>query len=380
MQLFFINGRPVRSKTVMAALEEAFRSYLPHGKYPGAVLFVELPLGLTDVNVHPAKLEIKFADERPVFSAVYYAVRNRLTASTQPAEQPEEAVSPSAAPENVPKRTAEPANPAKSTKTAGPREPFPKPSLFSASAPKKNDEPKGFRADIGLEDLQMGTPLRVAQPEEPTGGEQPDAPAQGTLLPEDPQQKMDDRPYHKLIGEAYDAFLFVETADEVLVIDKHAAHERILYEQLASRKQVRSQGLLTGIPLTLPPGDAAVLCENAPYLAEFGFEVEPFGGDTVLVRAVPASLAGTKELRTLLEGFASELTDGSRVSFEEKCDRALFTVACKAALKAGIPNDPAHNEWIVEQLLENPSLRYCPHGRPVLKSLSKREIEGYFDR
>ena len=380
MQLFFINGRPVRSKTVMAALEEAFRSYLPHGKYPGAVLFVELPLGLTDVNVHPAKLEIKFADERPVFSAVYYAVRNRLTASTQPAEQPEEAVSPSAEPENVPKRTAEPANPAKSAKTAGPREPFPKPSLFSASAPKKTDEPKGFRADIGLEDLQMGTPLRVAQPEEPTDGEQPDAPAQGTFLPEDPQQKMDDRPYHKLIGEAYDAFLFVETADEVLVIDKHAAHERILYEQLASRKQVRSQGLLTGIPLTLPPGDAAVLCENAPYLAEFGFEVEPFGGDTVLVRAVPASLAGTKELRALLEGFASELTDGSRVPFKEKCDRALFTVACKAALKAGIPNDPAHNEWIVEQLLENPSLRYCPHGRPVLKSLSKREIEGYFDR
>lgn len=383
MQLFFINGRPVRSKTVMAALEEAFRSYLPHGKYPGAVLFVELPLGLTDVNVHPAKLEIKFADERPVFSAVYYAVRNRLTASVQPTEQAEEAIPPSAGPEIVPKGSAEPVrptDPTNSAKTVGPREPFPKPSPFSASAPKKTDGPKGFRADIGLEDLQMGTPLRVEQPEAPTDGERADAPAQGTLLPEDPQQKMDDRPYHKLIGEAYDAFLFVETAEEVLVIDKHAAHERILYEQLASRKQVRSQGLLTGIPLTLPPGDASVLCENAPYLAEFGFEVEPFGGDTVLVRAVPASLAGTKELRTLLEGFASELTDGSRVPFAEKCDRALFTVACKAALKAGIPNDPAHNEWIVEQLLENPSLRYCPHGRPVLHRLSKREIEGYFDR
>ncbi len=385
MQLFFINGRPVRSKTVMAALEEAFRSYLPHGKYPGAVLFVELPLGLTDVNVHPAKLEIKFADERPVFSAVYYAVRNRLSSNGQPTEQPEPseaAISSSAEPEKASAETSEaaqPADPAEKAEFAEARRPFPKPSLFSSPARKEPAEPKGFRADIGLEDLRMGTLLRVAQPETPDGGEEAES-AQGTLLPEDPQQKLDDRPYHKLIGEAYDAFLFVETADAVLVIDKHAAHERILYEQLASRKQVRSQGLLTGIPLTLPPGDAAVLCENASYLAEFGFEIEPFGGDTVLVRAVPASLAGTKELRTLLEGFASELTDGSRVPFAEKCDRALFTVACKAALKAGIPNDPAHNEWIVEQLLENPSLRYCPHGRPVLKRLSKREIEGYFDR
>ena len=118
----------------------------------------------------------------------------------------------------------------------------------------------------------------------------------------------------------------------------------------------------------------------APYLAEFGFEIEPFGSDTLLVRAVPASLAHTKDLKSILERFASDLTSGSRVSFAEKCDRALFTVACKAALKAGIPNDAAHNEWVVEQLMQNPSLRFCPHGRPVMHALTRKEIEGYFDR
>lgn len=212
--------------------------------------------------------------------------------------------------------------------------------------------------------------LRVAQP---TGEE--------LLAAEAPAQlQMDERPYWKLIGEAYDAFLFVETGQDVLMIDKHAAHERILYEKLASRKEVHSQTLLSGVPITLPPGASDMLCENAAYLAEFGFEIEPFGGDTLLVRAVPATLAGTKELKTLLEGFAEELTAGGRVSFAEKCDRALFTVACKAALKAGIPNDPAHNEWIVERLLENESLRFCPHGRPVMHRLSRKELEGYFDR
>lgn len=381
MQFFFVNGRPVRSKTAMAALEEAFRSYLPHGKYPGAVLFVELPLGLTDVNVHPAKLEIKFADERPVFSAVYYAVRNRLTdpgkadASDLQAEKPAESTAPPQKEMPV------------SAKETPIHKPAPAPAVPSAKAsvppahksPEPPRAPNSFRASIGEEDLAMEPVLRVAQPTEeelPAAEKAEETAAQSASE----QLQMDARPYWKLIGEAYDAFLFVETEKEVLMIDKHAAHERILYEQLASRKEVHSQQLLSGIPITLPLGAADLLCENAEYLAEFGFQIEPFGGDTLLVRAVPASLAGTKELKTLLEGFAEELTTGSRVSFAEKCDRALFTVACKAALKAGIPNDPAHNEWIVARLLEDNSLRFCPHGRPVLHSLPRRELEAYFDR
>lgn len=373
MQFFFVNGRPVRSKTAMAALEEAFRSYLPHGKYPGAVLFIEMPLGLTDVNVHPAKLEIKFADERPVFSAVYYAVKNRLTdpgkkEAADPKPKPLSETPPAKQETPIVARAEKPAS-APVTHSAPASHPAP-----SAAAPAEPRAPKAFRANIGEDDLAMEPVLRVAEPtEDAAAAEIPsETPAE--------QLQLDERPYWKLIGEAYDAFLFVETETEVLFIDKHAAHERILYEQLASRKEVHSQTLLSGVPITLPTGEAELLLENAAYLAEFGFEIEPFGGDTLLVRAVPATLAGTKELKTLLETFASELTDGSRVSFAEKCDRALFTVACKAALKAGIPNDPAHNEWIVKRLLEDDSLRFCPHGRPVLHRLPRRELEGYFDR
>lgn len=382
MQFFFVNGRPVRSKTAMAALEEAFRSYLPHGKYPGAVLFIDMPLGLTDVNVHPAKLEIKFADERPVFSAVYYAVKNRLNdpgnlsdiGKGNIEEQPKEEERP--APVSAPH--ARPASPLSMSERQAV---LAASAMFAAAKAKEAPEqepskqPRSFSAGIGEEDLAMEPLLRVAQPTEE------ELKASGPQQLQQLQQlQFDERPYWKLLGEAYDAFLIVETQAEVLFIDKHAAHERILYEQLASRKEVHSQTLLSGIPITLLPGEVDLLLENAAYLAEFGFEIEPFGGETLLVRAVPATLAGTKELKTLLETFASELTGGSRVSFAEKCDRALFTVACKAALKAGIPNDPAHNEWIVKRLLEDESLRFCPHGRPVLHRLPRRELEGYFDR
>lgn len=370
MQLFYVNGRSIRSKTMQAALEEAFRSYLPHGRYPACVLFLEIPYGLTDVNVHPAKLEIKFANERPVFSAVYYAVKNKLnenpaSVQEQPAQEAPAAETP------APQSASEPVQiPASTVRSA--------PTYTPTYTPPKREEPprRTFDARIGEEDLDMQTMLRFAQPteEEARTYEQHKEEAQPV------QVQIDERPYHRLLGEAYNAFLFVETKNEVLVIDKHAAHERILYEKLASKKEVHTQQLLSPIPLTLADDDVANLCENAPYLAEFGFEIEPFGSDTLLVRAVPASLANTKDLRSILERFASDLTGGSRISFAEKCDRALFTVACKAALKAGIPNDAAHNEWVVEQLMENPALRFCPHGRPVMHALTRKEIEGYFDR
>ena len=370
MQLFYVNGRSIRSKTMQAALEEAFRSYLPHGRYPACVLFLEIPYGLTDVNVHPAKLEIKFANERPVFSAVYYAVKNKLnenpaSVQEQPAQEAPAAETPAPQPASEPVQIS-----ASAVRSA--------PTHIPTYTPPKREEPprRTFDARIGEEDLDMQTMLRFAQPteEEARTYEQQKEEAQPV------QVQIDERPYHRLLGEAYNAFLFVETKNEVLVIDKHAAHERILYEKLASKKEVHTQQLLSPIPLTLADDDVANLCENAPYLAEFGFEIEPFGSDTLLVRAVPASLANTKDLRSILERFASDLTGGSRVSFAEKCDRALFTVACKAALKAGIPNDAAHNEWVVEQLMENPALRFCLHGRPVMHALTRKEIEGYFDR
>jgi DNA mismatch repair protein MutL len=194
------------------------------------------------------------------------------------------------------------------------------------------------------------------------------------------QTAIEEKPYYRLVGELYNAFLVVETEKEALFIDKHAAHERILYEKLASRKEVHSQQLLAPISITLTGEESAALLENASHLEEYGFEVEAFGSDTVLVRAVPGTLAGTRDLKGILEGFAADLAKGGRVSFAEKCDRALFTVACKAALKAGIPNAPEHNAWVVERLMEDASLRFCPHGRPVIHPLPRRDMEKFFDR
>ena len=138
--------------------------------------------------------------------------------------------------------------------------------------------------------------------------------------------------------------------------------------------------LLNPIPVDLTSVEFAVLSENREYISTFGFEIEPFGGKTVLVRAVPSTLADLKDLPALLQTFASDLASGGNIPFEDKCDRALFTVACKAAVKAGIPNDRVHNEWIIDQLMTHKEIRFCPHGRPVMHALSRREIDKFFDR
>lgn len=374
MQMFFVNGRPIRSKTMMAALEEAFRSYLPHGKYPGCVLFLEIPYGMTDVNVHPAKLEIRFADERPVFSVVYHGVKNTLGAKDLPPE--ETAFEQPSLLETLPKAEFRPKEEPK-------QEPISetKPPVWEPSRPMRPPASRpafggaAFSPRIGEEDLSGETLLKFAQPEEEPP---PTEASPAEVFPV--QTAIEEKPYYRLVGEVYNAFLVVETEKEVLFIDKHAAHERILYEKLASRKEVHSQQLLSPIAITLQGEEIAVLLENASHLEEYGFTVEAFGSDTVLVRAVPGSLAGTRDLKGILEGFASDLARGGKVSFAEKCDRALFTVACKAALKAGIPNAPEHNAWVVERLMEDASLRFCPHGRPVIHPISRREMEKFFDR
>lgn len=386
MQIFYVNGRPVRSKTVLAALEEAFKSYLPHGRYPGAVLFTDLSLKMTDVNVHPAKLEIRFADERSIFTAVYYAVRNRLSESVQPesaedekpldgsgqepVREPEHS---GQAAEQVPVRRED--RPVSRNQASGELQAR---TAFTDHA----GGPKGlFRPDIGLDDLiSEGPGAGVRNGSEQTHSETADTETNGTHEALSEQTAFEDKPYWKYIGEAYDAYLFIETERTVYIVDKHAAHERILYEKIASRKETHAQVLLNPIPVDLTSVEFAVLSENREYISTFGFEIEPFGGKTVLVRAVPSTLADLKDLPALLQTFASDLASGGNIPFEDKCDRALFTVACKAAVKAGIPNDRVHNEWIIDQLMTHKEIRFCPHGRPVMHALSRREIDKFFDR
>lgn len=384
MQTVFVNRRYVKSKTVQAALEEAFRSFIPRGRFPGCVLFVDLMPELTDVNVHPAKTEIKFASERDVFRAVYYGVKNALEAEPEekplgePVKQSVRAVPLDNCEENDP--FVDPSKPeAKKEPT------FTDISFFDNREEQKiNTSPKlenaAFRADIGEEDLfdssgdfvlrdsantSLKTEIEEKQPEQI---EQ----EQITIAPEAPAWRM--------IGQAYDSYIFVETEENILVIDKHAAHERLLYEKLAANKELNVQELLVGVPVTLGREQAAVLLENAEFLEEKGFRIEDFGEGAVIVRTVPATLGRLKGIESILEDFAKTLSDGNGLSFAERCDRALYTVACKAALKARVKNRPEDDENVVRMLADNPHLRFCPHGRPFIKKLPKREIEKYFDR
>ncbi len=379
MQTAFVNGRYVKSKTVQAALEEAFRSYIPRGKYPGCVIFVELMPELTDVNVHPAKTEIKFASERDVFRAVYYAIKNVIDA------EPEEKLlgetnsvkeeKPAFIPEQKEEDPFVEVTPIVKLKPAD-IDFFPKDKEEDA-VKKTEEKPKNsFRADLGEDDLipsQSKFVFNDSDPLAPTATEAEQA--------EETQQTIVDRtPAWRMIGQAYDSYIFVETEENILIIDKHAAHERILYENLAKNKELHVQSLLAGVPVSVGREQSAVLLDNADHLEEKGFKIEDFGEGSIIVRTVPMTLHNLKGLASILEDFAKTLLEGNGLSFEERCDRALYTVACKAALKAGIKNRPEDDENVVKMLSENPSLRFCPHGRPFIKKLPKREIEKYFDR
>ncbi|MBR6563035.1 MAG: DNA mismatch repair endonuclease MutL [Clostridia bacterium] len=425
MQTMFVNGRYVKSRTVQAALEEAFRSFIPRGGFPGCIIFVSLMPELTDVNVHPAKTEIKFVSERDVFHAVYYAVKNALeaepeekllgepSAKTAPAAfkpAAETAKSTPAAtlasPVSEHKPTATPiySNEVKTEKKTLPpltREEDP----FSESAAKNTverkptfedvrffddvkptpPEKKAFRADIGEDDLFDSTSkytLNDSKQMTEAAYEEAKAVTEATQESEEGAQAsiVPETPTWRMIGQAYDSYIFVETEDNVLIVDKHAAHERVLYEKLAANKELHVQELLAGVPVTLGREQTAILLENAEFLEEKGFRIEDFGEGTLIVRTVPTTLARLNGLEGILEDFAKTLADGNGLSFAERCDRALYTVACKAALKARIKNRPEDDENVIKMLAENPHLRFCPHGRPFIKTLPKREIEKYFDR
>ena len=411
MQTMFVNGRYVKSRTVQAALEEAFRSFIPRGGFPGCVLFVSLLPELTDVNVHPAKTEIKFASERDVFHAVYYAVKNALTA--EPEENllgaPKKAEPVKARLESFEnKQTVSEINPNvtrfepkktlpeltieedpfsdSANKNTPPQKPEPDVKFFDDVKPEPTK--KAFVADIGVDDLFDSESSFLLREPEPTRGEKADAPCEQIVIEPKPEEiQIDEQttfvpqaPTWRMIGQAYDSYIFVETEENILIVDKHAAHERVLYEKLAQSKELHVQELLTGVPVTLPRESVAILLENSDYLEEKGFKVEDFGESTLIVRSVPATLAKLSGIEGILEEFAKTLTDGNALSFAERCDRALYTVACKAALKARIKNRPEDDENVIKMLAENPHLRFCPHGRPFIKTLPKREIEKYFDR
>ena len=391
LQTFFVNGRPVKSKLLVAALEEAYRNQIMVGKFPACVLHLTLPAHTVDVNVHPAKTEVKFLSEKAVFDCVHYGVLGALNKTPdRPQVQFKQAPAPQIQKPAIsqPQKAAAPkqenffrtmtAEEYKTFSTALKDAPQPKKEAAVATAMKvERSVPPVAREPITLPKAAPLPPMPPA-PAKPVTPVVPLPP-----LPEEPQQQELPMPKEipwRMVGELYRSYILVEQGDDAFLIDKHAAHERILFDKLkANQERISSQMLLSPIPLRTSADNAALLLANKSLLEELGFEVEEFGDNTLVLRQIPMDLS-PEDARDAAEALAADLASGRRENQDNVRDELLHTVACKAAIKAGWKNDEAELLALVKQVMAREDLKYCPHGRPICISLSKKQLEKQFKR
>lgn len=463
MQHFYINGRYVRNRTMMAGMEMAFKGTMMQGKFPGGILLLEMPADLVDVNVHPAKIEARFARENDVFDVVYHAVKLALAQPgtgerlfTFEADKEEEKAENSkkdtdiikndvknnnftglsaiirgqADPGVLPQQHWEPANPA-----AAPQQPAPSAAMQIPTAPSvprwkgsaQNEDmldpfvtlhspklettkaPEPFRAaasetqldvepefgETKLHSLQdhmaAWNPAQEAPKEEPEsapGAEtEPDAPEaaeQETVLAEPEQMNFDptaDQPEPlRYVGEVFRTYILAERGDELCLIDKHAAHERQLYEKLAANYgNVPSQMLLEPAAIDLAAEEKQALLDNIPLLENAGLEIADFGGNTVVLRAVPADVE-PQNAESLLVEIANKLLKGGHDALNEHTEWVLHSISCRAAIKAGDKSSPQELLALAEKILSGEVPPFCPHGRPCVLKLTRKELEKQFGR
>ncbi len=377
MQNFFVNNRPVKNRMLSVAIEEACRGNIMVGKFPSCFLYLETDPAAVDVNVHPTKSEVKFAAEKHVFDCLYFGVK---TAIRRPEEKPAATfIMSEAAPTASPQTLAEAARPAEEKKA---------PIEQSFAPPPERREPvrQSFTPPSvapSVSHTAVFTQQPVLRYETAQPAEKPAAqPAE--IKPAVPQketpaaQSFAERDF-RIIGEFARLYILVECGDELIVVDKHAVHERMLYEKLKTQKSDASaQVLLKPVVVNLSGEDMAIYEENAPLFAAAGFETEVFGEMSIVVRSLPLALEredAVPAVTEMLNAMASR-----RDAMEERRDKVLHTVACRAALKAGHKNALPELEVLVRHALFDPAIRYCPHGRPVKWSLDTRELEKRFGR
>ena len=399
LQTFFVNNRPVKSKLLIAAFEEAYRNQIMVGKFPACVLHLTLPANTLDVNVHPAKTEVKFLNEKAVFDCVHYGVLGALNRQPDRPQvefkaKPAASVLPETKPEPKPEVKASAPKKDNFFRTMTPEEY----KTFS-TALKDAPQPKKEAAAATVEKIRRpaNSQLReafmipavqeiVKKAEVPKLPEMP-APKSAPVPQPEPEPEMEQQTLDmpeiqdwRMVGELYNSYIIVEQGDNAFLIDKHAAHERILFEKLkANQEAISSQALLSPISVRLSPSAAGELLSNQQMLTELGFEIEEFGENTVLLRQIPMDL-GVEEAAETIETLAADLMAGKRSKPETVRDELLHTVACKAAIKAGWRNDEAELLAVCKQVMEREDLKYCPHGRPICVSLSKKQLEKQFKR
>ena len=404
LQTFFVNHRPVKSRLLVTALEEAYRNQLMVGKFPTCVLCLELPPTAVDVNVHPATTEVKFLNEKAVFDCVHYGVLGALNKTPDRPQirfsQNGTTVFPEKAPEKGPERTA--AVPPKKdffrTMSAQDYKVFsqtvqsaPKPDPAAArAAAAKIPERAPLRSQVILPTASTATPPSPPVPLRQTVPQTlPELPAEERLPEkrpesvEEPEQTVLDMPKEipwRMVGELYRTYILIEQGDEAFLIDKHAAHERILFNKLkANQEAIIGQTLLTPIPVHLNPKAAAEVMNHADMMESLGFSLEEFGENTLLLRQIPMDLSPDDAAGTV-ETLAEDLLRGRVTEADTVRDEMLHTVACKAAIKAGWVNDEKELMAVAKAVMSDETLKYCPHGRPVCVTLSKKNLERQFKR
>ena len=463
MQHFYINGRYVRNRTMMAGMEMAFKGTMMQGKFPGGILLLEMPADLVDVNVHPAKIEARFARENDVFDVVYRAVKLALAQPgtgerlfTFEADKKEDKAENSkkdtdiiendvknnnftglsaiirgqADPGVLPQQHWEPAKPA-----AAPQQPAPAAAMQIPTAPSvprwkgsaQNEDmldpfvtlhspklettkaPEPFRAAASEAQLDVEpefgetklhspqdhmaawNPAQEAPKEEPesapcaeTEPDAPEAAEQETVLAEPEQMNFDptaDQPEPlRYVGEVFRTYILAERGDELCLIDKHAAHERQLYEKLAANYgNVPSQMLLEPAAIDLAAEEKQALLDNIPLLENAGLEIADFGGNTVVLRAVPADVE-PQNAESLLVEIANKLLKGGHDALNEHTEWVLHSISCRAAIKAGDKSSPQELLALAEKILSGEVPPFCPHGRPCVLKLTRKELEKQFGR
>ena len=411
-QYFYCNGRYIKSALLQSAVEQAYKNTLLTGRYPACVLYLSLGYGSVDVNVHPAKTEVKFSGERQVFDLVYHGVLSAL-AGERPGVPAQLAPEPkgearSAAAETAPvtpkadfyrsMSAREFRDSGYSVKNAAPITKItPAAAVITPPAPRQSiqtprEEPEMFRLRAPQAPFQTSLDLPPAAnpvpfPSISTGndGKSPEntglsrsEAAQGV---ENSVQNVESLPLsdHKIVGEALKTYIIVEQGDTLVFIDKHAAHERMIFDRLKQQQRpVMSQGLLCPVTLRLSGEDGELLETNGELLSQLGFELEPFGENEYILRSVPADIR-PEDAKAAVEEICEKLRRSKAPDPAAARDEILHTVACKAAIKAGWDTEEKELEKLVEAVLSG-QVKYCPHGRPVSIALSRKDLDKQFKR
>ena len=371
---YYINGRYVKNNIITKAIEDAYKGFLMQHKFPFVSLHMEMDGNDLDVNVHPAKREVRFARGTEVYDAVFDTIRRALTrkemipsvsfGKEEKEKQEKQIVKPGDIPEPFEKKRRE-------QETAFTKE---EELLFSGTLRENQQKIMDIPKQEPMKEKIVKQPLKPEPPKE-------ESPSQMNLF-EERLLAPESRIHHQLIGQLFDTYWLVQFGEDFYIIDQHAAHEKVFYERLVKQfenQTVESQYVSPPLIVTLNLQEEALLKANETYFREFGFEIEPFGGREYCISAVPANLYGIAEEELFLDMLDHLAADGEKQALSLFTSR-LATMACKAAVKGNHKMSVREADELIDELLKLENPYHCPHGRPIIISMSKTELEKKFKR